>query len=165
MGLDGADKRSLCRRNRLPTAPNSSGVIKVVTKAANPQRRCPAPVFPAAGGLSESKNLLLLSDAGQREPPRAPPQHPRPGGIHLLAPYLPAAPRPAPLSVGRLLAALVPGRLLRKDGLLFFKPLANYSAKFLFFFFFACPGVLLHLPCQSRCSLPFPLLRHGSSTL
>lgn len=66
-------------------------------KAANPQQGCSAPVFPAAGGPLEGKTVLLLSDAGQGgppwAPPWAPPQHPGPGGIRLLAPYLPAAPR------------------------------------------------------------------------
>lgn len=95
----------------------------------------------------ESKTSLLLSDAGNREPPRAPPRHPGPGGIRLAAPYLPASPRSVPLSVGGLLAALLPGRLLRKNSLLFFKLLSNYSAK--------CEGFFPF--CLPRCAFAFTL--------
>lgn len=103
----------------------------------------------------ESKTSLLLSDAGNREPPRAPPRHPGPGGIRLPAPYLPASTRSVPLSAGGLLAALLPGRLLRKNSLLFFKLLSNYFAK--------CEGFFSLLPAQicfciylARVALLFP---------
>jgi len=138
--LDGADKGPSAPRDRLPTAPDSRGSVKVVRRQRT-QGDAALLHFSQQPVAPWNANPCFCCQAlGEGNLPGSP-QHPQPGGIHLLAPSpLPALPRSPP---ARSPQPQCRG-LAERGRPLIFQTFSKFLGKI--FYFFTCPGVLSHLP-------------------